>query len=176
MSTLVNRGINAPRKQDHHHDGGDLHNAQSFFAGFFDAFDVLPPEVTGDDHSNTGRGIVDVELMHDTRTADQEARHRGMMSANSYHFVNKTDDILSGGYARDRSSQNVIKHQGGDTDLGKCAAERFLHNSVDSAPCVHGAALHIESADRVCEEHDAKDEPWCRLADCFFCDSAGVKS
>src|ERR1700733_5840703 len=41
--------IKTPADQHHHHDGGELHDAQSFAAGFGHALDILPPEIKRDD-------------------------------------------------------------------------------------------------------------------------------
>ena len=37
-----------PGKQDHNHDGRDLHNSERLFAGLLNAFGVLPPVINGD--------------------------------------------------------------------------------------------------------------------------------
>ncbi len=41
-------GIGAPDDQHDHHHGNQLHDVQSFFAGFGNAFGVFPPEICGD--------------------------------------------------------------------------------------------------------------------------------
>ena len=50
--------VGAPKEQDDHHDGGDLHDLQGFVAGLVDALDVLPPVISGDEDGNGGRGEV----------------------------------------------------------------------------------------------------------------------
>ena len=43
--------MRAPDQEDHHHHGGDLHDAQRLAAGFVHALDVAPPEVDGHQHT-----------------------------------------------------------------------------------------------------------------------------
>jgi hypothetical protein len=47
------QGEKRPAEQHHHHDGGDLHDPESLFAGLLDALDVLPPEVEVTATANT---------------------------------------------------------------------------------------------------------------------------
>src|ERR1022692_2788479 len=61
VAVLENRD-QAPDDQDHHHDRGDLHDAQRFLAGFVHADDVLAPEVNGDHGGEHGREIRRVDL------------------------------------------------------------------------------------------------------------------
>ena len=51
-----------PADQHYDHDGRDLHDPERFFAGFFDALDVLPPEVEGDGDGENDGGAVDADL------------------------------------------------------------------------------------------------------------------
>ena len=44
-----NDGVHAPHDQDHHHNGGGLHDDHGLLAGFRYALDVVPPEIDGDD-------------------------------------------------------------------------------------------------------------------------------
>ena len=47
-NVLQENGEHAPADDDHAHDGGELHDAQGFVAGFVHADDVRPPEIKGD--------------------------------------------------------------------------------------------------------------------------------
>src|SRR5229473_4095495 len=49
--------VDAPADQDHNHHGRDLHDAHSLLAGFGDALNVVPPEISGDeDGEESGAG------------------------------------------------------------------------------------------------------------------------
>ena len=61
VAVLEDRG-DAPDDQDHHHDGGDLHDAQRLLAGFVHADDVLAPEVESDDGGEDRGEIRRVDL------------------------------------------------------------------------------------------------------------------
>ena len=54
--------VNGPDQQDNHHHRGDLHYAQSFVAGFFNTFEVLPPVVQSHDHRERRRCVIQVQL------------------------------------------------------------------------------------------------------------------
>ena len=91
-------------------------------------------------------------------------------------FVNQPDDILACGHAADRPSQNVVKHQGGDAEFGQRAAHGLFDHAIDAAAHEHAAALHVEGADGVGEQHDAQNEPGRGLPDVGFRFATGVIS
>ena len=77
----LQQGERGPAQQHDHHDGGDLHDPESFFAGLVDALDVLPPVVKRDRQGKHDRGGVDVDLrravkevMHGARESSRERR------------------------------------------------------------------------------------------------------
>ena len=73
VSADMEDGVAAPEDKNDHHDGGDLHDLQSLVAGLFEAFDVLPPVIDGDDDRADGRGVVHGQLRHVMVGAEQEA-------------------------------------------------------------------------------------------------------
>src|SRR5882724_781021 len=65
LVAVLQDGDQRPTEEDDHHDGGDLHDAKGFFAGFVETFGVLPPVVNG-----YGQGEADgEEILGDVRLA-----------------------------------------------------------------------------------------------------------
>src|ERR1019366_1235385 len=62
LVAVLENGDQAPGDQDHHHNGGDLHDAERFLAGFVHADDVLAPEVDGNYGGEHGGEIRRVDL------------------------------------------------------------------------------------------------------------------
>ena len=90
-------------------------------------------------------------------------------------FIEESDDVLTGGDARDGASQDVVEHQGGDAELGKRASKRLFHDAIDATPREHAAALDVHGTDGEAEQHDAEDEPGSGLSDSFLSDASGVE-
>src|ERR1700733_305853 len=76
--------------------------------------------------------------------------------------------------AADRAGQHVIEHERGDGELRQSAAHGFVDDLVDAAAHEHAAALDVDGAYRVGEQHDRQDEPWRGLADGRLGDAADV--
>src|ERR1700757_1764411 len=101
--------VNAPADENDHHHRYQLHDVQSFFAGFGNAFGVFPPEINGDDDGKT-RG-------NDVNGARRE-RPAGHVRVRQ-KFAEQSAQILPRGYAADGPGQNVVKHQRGNAEFGQ---------------------------------------------------------
>ena len=167
--------IDSPGQQDHHHDGGDLHHFQGLVARLFDAFQVLPPVVHGDDGGKGGRGEVHRQLRRRMMPAQHGSRQPAMRGGYRHQLVQQAGNVLPGGNARDGPGQDVVEHQRGNAQLGEGAAQSLFHHAIHAAAGEHRAALHIHGAHRKGEEHDAQDEPRSRLAYRFFRNAAGIE-
>jgi hypothetical protein len=168
-------GVNAPEEQDHDHDGGDLHDAESLVAGFFDALDVLPPVIDGDGGGEDGGGVVYVELVGGVVGVDEGLREPVVIQGDVHHLVHEADYVLAGGDAGDGPGEDVVEHERRNAELGEAAAEGFLDDAVDAAAGKHGTAFDVNGADGEAEEHDAEDEPGGGCADGLFGNAAGIK-
>ncbi len=156
----------APRQHHHAHDGGDDHDFQRFFAGFVDADDVLAEEVEGGEGGDEDRAEPLGEVARVGVDGHAEpARH---------DFEDQADDVLPAGDGADRPGQDVVEHEGGHGELGHELAQRFADDAVDAAADEQGAALDVDRADGVAEEHDAEDEPRGGRADGLLDDAADV--
>ena len=151
VQTASPDGISAPNDEDDHHDGGQLHDFQGFIAGLGDTFDVLPPKIGGNEHRETGGGVIDGKEPAGMRVLQQLVGYPGK--------------VLSRGHTADWPGEDVVEHQRGDRELGQGAAQRFLHHAVDAAAHEHAAAFHVDRADGIAEQHDREDEPRGGLAD-----------
>src|ERR1700687_1511143 len=96
-------GVNAPANQDDDHDGRNLHDAHGFLAGFVDALDVVPPEVNGADNRKAGSAKIGRDVKSNVDVVGG--------------FVEQAGDVLAGGHAADGAGQNVVEHQGRNTEL-----------------------------------------------------------
>ena len=153
-------GIEAPTDQQHHHDGGELHDAQRFVARLGNALDVLPPEIDGDENGEKcSRGTV-VQDERDMRVGQQ--------------FIDHAGEILARGDAADGPCENVIEHQRRNRELREGAAEGFLNHAVNAATHEHAAALDVNRAHAIAENHHGQDEPRGGLADEALRLAAGV--
>ena len=140
--------------------------SQGLVAGFFDALDVLPPVVDGDDDGEDGGGEVHVATASAWPCVPASAAGSQWCCAPTISSsFEQADDVLTGGHAGDRAGEDVVEHQGGDAELGEGAAEGLLDDAVDAAAGEHGTALDVDGAHREGEEHDAEDEPGGGLAD-----------
>ena len=164
-----------PAEEGHHHDGGDLHDPERFFAGLVDALDVFPPVINGNGEGEEDGSPVHVELGGAVENVVDGARDPAMGVGGDHDLVEQADDVLAGGHAGDRAGEDVIEHQGGDAELGERAAERLFDDFVDAAAHEHRAAFDVDGAHREREKHDADDEPGCGLADSLLSDAAGVE-
>ena len=80
-------------------------------------------------------------------------------------LINPTT-VLPGRHGADRPGEDVIEQQGRDREPGEPAAHRLLDDPVDAAAHEHGAALDVDAAHGVAEEHDRQDEPGRALPIC----------
>src|ERR1035437_1060174 len=160
VAVLENRD-HAPYEQDHHHDGGDLHDAQRLLAGFVHADDVLAPEVDGDYGGEHCREIRRVNLQ------------RGEVPVYT-DLVDEAAEVEARADGADGAGEHVIEHQGGNGELGKHGAHGLVDHLVDAAAHEHGAALDVDGAHRIGKQHDPEDEPGGGLADGGLGDAAGV--
>ena len=126
--------------------------------------------------ANTTAVAVDADL----RRAVEHMMNRGGDPAvgvgNGDGVIDQASDVLSRRNAGDRPGQDVIEHQGGNTELGERAAESFFDDAIDAAAHKHGAAFHVDGADGEGEQHDAQNEPGSAFANRLFGDAAGVES
>src|SRR5262249_45634034 len=83
-------------------------------------------------------------------------------------------DVLSGRHAADGAGEDVVEHQGRHGQFGQKAAHRFLDHAIDAAADEEGAALDVDRADGVAEEHDGQDEPGGGGSDGRLDDAADV--
>ena len=151
----------APGDEQHHHGGGDVHDAQRFAARFGNALDVLPPEIAG--HQNREDRS---RFVH--RKDDLGARVREQS-------VQQARQIETCRDAADRTRQDVVEHERGYRDLGERRAHRFLDDAIYAAADEHTAALDVDRSDGVGEHHDGQDEPRRRFANEVFGDGARVE-
>src|ERR1700687_1358850 len=91
-------------------------------------------------------------------------------------LVEESDKILARRHAAYRPSQDVIKHQRGDAELGKRSAHRFFDDAIDATAHEHAAALDVDGAYGVGKQHDPEDEPRRGLADVAFGFASGIVS
>ena len=89
-------------------------------------------------------------------------------------FVGDPGQILSCGDAADWPGKDVVEHQCGNRELGQGAAQGFLDHAVHAAAHEHTAALDVDRANRIAEQHDGEDEPGSGLADEVLCFTARV--
>ena len=119
LEPLLQQGEGGPAKQDDDHHGGDLHDPQGLFAGFLNPLGVLPPEVHGDCDGEHHRRPIDVYVGRAMEQVVHGARDPAVGVGGGKGVIDQSCDVLSGGNARDRPGEDVIEHQGGDTDLGQ---------------------------------------------------------
>ena len=148
LVSRLEQGEGRPAEQDHHHDGGDLHDAESFLAGLLDALGVFPPVIDGDGQREDHGRPVDVELRRAIEEVVNGARNPAMDVGGDKRFVDQADDVLARGHAGNRAGEDVIKHQGGDAEFGEGSAECFFDDSIDAAADEHRAAFHVDGAHR----------------------------
>ena len=99
--------VTTPDNEHHHHDGDQLHDLQSFFAGFGNALGVLPPEIESDSNGKT-RG----------NKADCSGSQRAAQVKILQEFISQSREIPAGGDAADRTRKDVVKHQRGNAEFG----------------------------------------------------------
>ena len=161
LVAVLENGDDAPGDQDHHHHGGDLHDAQSFLARFVDPDDVLAPEVKGDDDGEHGREIRPVHA------------HSGNVQPPA-GLIDEAGGIQAGAHGADGAGEHVVEHEGGHRELGEGAAHGFVHHLVHAAAHEHGTAFDVDGAHGVGEQHDGQDEPRRGLSHGRFGDAAHI--
>src|ERR1700686_559118 len=134
-------GKRRPGQQDDHHDGGDLHDAESFLAGLLDTLGIFPPVINRNDQSEYYGRHVDVEVRGAMEDVVDGAGNPAVYVGGDKGFVDQTDDVLASRHPGDRSGEDVIEHQGGDAELGQGAAQGFFHDPIDAAADEHGTAF-----------------------------------
>ena len=162
-------GEGTPGEQEDDHDGRDFHDVEGFFAGLFDALDVLPPEVDGDGDGDDGGGEIGAEVRCEVGGGVVVVGDGGG------DVVEHADDVLAGGDTGDGTGEDVVEHEGGDAEFGEGSAEGLLDDAIDAAAGEHGAAFDVDGADGEGEGDDAEDEPGSGLADGLLGDTAGVE-
>ena len=167
--------VAAPDQHHDHHDGGDLHDAESLVAGLLNALDVLPPVIGGGYDGKEDGEVVGIEMQRLVTGAYQRRRQPAMLLCDDQQLVDEPGNVLPGGNAGDRPRQDVIEHQGRDADLGEGAAKRLLYDAIDAAAREHGTAFDVNRANGEAEEHDRENEPWRGGADRLFRNAAGVE-
>ena len=150
-------GIGTPRDQHDHHDGDQLHDVQSFFAGFGNALGVFPPEISGDHDGKTGGDKTDGRRRQ--RSADMHVHQQ---------FTDEPGEILARSHAADGAGENVIEHQSGYAEFGERAAESALDGAIHAAADEHAATFHVHRAHGIRKNHDGQDEPGSGFADVGF--------
>ena len=175
VRTFDKQGIAAPEKQNHHHDGGDLHNPQRLVARLLNALDVLPPVVDGHRRGKHCRRVVQVKLESMPGDILQGRWQPVVLVHHVQHLVHQAGDVLPGRHTRDWSRQNVVEHQRRNAQLGEGAAQRFFHHAINAAAGEHRTALDVNRAHREAEQHDAQNEPGRSRTYCLLSDAARVK-
>ena len=105
MSASDPESVPTPPDHQHHHDRGELHDPDRFFARFLDTLDVLPPEVESHAYGEHGSGRI---------RAQNDARMKVVRAMKVFqYFVKKSGEVLSGGNPADRAGKNVVEHQRG---------------------------------------------------------------
>ncbi len=150
-----------PDDQDHHHYGCDLHDAQSFLAGFVNADDVFAPEIERHENREAGGEILRIGV----GVTEMEIIDR---------FVDESGEIQSCAHRADGSGEDVVEQQCRDGEFRVRSAHGFADHAIDAAAHEHAAAFDVGGAHRVRKQHDAENEPGRRFADGRFRDSADV--
>ena len=100
--------------------------------------------------------------------------HQGALGPQLEQVVQEADDVLPGRDAADRAGENVIEQERRHRQPSQPASHGLLDDAIDAAAHEHGAALDVDAAHAVAEEHHAQDEPGRRLADLRLDDPADV--
>jgi len=152
-----------PTPEQHHHDHyrRDVHDPQRLFAGFRNTLDVFPPEINRNQHRERRGGQVHGQ------------NQRGVHIVQK--FIQQTDKIKAGGNSADGPRQDVVKHQGGHGNLRQRTAHRLLDDAVDSATHKHAAALDINRAHRIRQDHNRQNEPWACFPDEMLSDGSRIE-
>src|ERR1051325_2011756 len=87
-----------------------------------------------------------------------------VMKTEGEKFVDESADVLPGCNTRYGPSEDVVEHQGRDSDFRESATQRFLDDAVHAAADEHRAALDVHGAYGERKQHHADDEPRRRLA------------
>src|SRR5579864_1258168 len=137
VAAVVKDGIESPAHQDDYHHCGDLHDAESFVTGFFNALEVFPPVVNSYEEGKGGGGVVFVEVRRAMKHGVHGAGNPAMSIGGGKSFIHQAGDVLSRGNAGDGAGEDIVKHQRGNAEFGKGPAERFFHHAVDAAAREH---------------------------------------
>ena len=146
--------VAAPDDQDHHHDGGDLHDLQRLVARLVNALDVLPPEIHNGKNRECRCEVVVVEM-------------DGMMGIAEQVF-DEAGEVQARRDGADRSGQDVVEQQRGNREARQRGTKRLFDDAIHAAAHEHRARFHVDSANGVAKHHHREDEPRCALADYLF--------
>ena len=161
LVAVLENGDQAPDDENHHHYGGDLHDAERLLAGFMETDHVLAPEVNGD---RRGEHRGEVGRVH-------------VQAGNLQVFAGLVDQpakVKARADTADGTGQDVVEHQGGDRELGQGATHGLVHHLIHAAAHEHAAAFDVDGAHRVREQHDGQDEPGRSFADGLLGDAAHI--
>ena len=89
-------------------------------------------------------------------------------------LINQAAQVQARADGADGSGEHVVEHEGRDGELGQGAAHGLVHHFVHAAAHEHGAALDVDGAHGVGEQHDRQDEPGRGFPDGVFGDAADV--
>src|ERR1039457_3989846 len=162
LIAVLQDGGDAPDDEDDHHGAGDLHDPQSLLAGFMHADNVLAPEVEGNPGGEDGGEIRRVNVQSGQVQVLAEV-------------IDEAAEVEARADGTDGAGEHVIEHRSGHGELGERPAHSLVDHAVDAAAHEHGAALDVDGAHGVGEQHDRQDEPGSGFADGGFGDAADVE-
>ena len=136
LVTVLEDRDQAPPDQDHHHYRRDLHNAQSLFAGFVNADDVLAPEIYGDRRREDSR---EIGWMH------VQAGDLQVLAG----LVDEAAEVQARAHAADRAGKHVVEHERGHREFGQRAAHSLVYDLVHAAAHEHATAFDVDGAHRI---------------------------
>ena len=78
---------------------------------------------------------------------------------NRQRIEQQAHDVLAGRHAADRAGQDIVEHQGRDRELGQESAQGLFDHAIHAAADKQRAALDVDRADGIAEQHHRQDEP-----------------
>ena len=153
--------VRAPEQQHDDHDGGDLHDAESFVRAFVNALDVAVPKVESDDDAECGgeEGLIEVVGLIEILKG----------------FVEEVGKVMAGGDRGNGAGEDVIDDKCADADLGHHGAECVADHNVDPATDKHPAAFQVDTAHGKAVKHYGENKPGSAFADRLFCNATDVE-
>ncbi len=92
------------------------------------------------------------------------------------HLVYQPNQVLPGRDATDRTGENVVEHQGRDTELGQLRTQSRLDHPVHTAAHEQDARFDVYCTDRVRKTHHPQNEPGCGAANCLLGNAPDIES